>query len=157
MNLYFNLGIPERDVKFGHIWFKTKDELRNEFADRQDNRPLQALYWLSKDLFERGDRFLEPEADEIRAIRNCLEHKYLKIIDFADITGDSNCIDPLEDKIAYKISRGKFIDKGIYLLKLVRSAIIYLLLAVEYEEKNKPSNDNVISLPVMPYDDEWKR
>lgn len=161
LNLYFNLGMKEHDVDFGKIWFKYKNTLREEFVQRIDNKPLQGLFWLSKDLFGRDNRYLEPEADEIKKIRNYVEHKYLKILEYGEpdiqIENDSDFTNPFEDKIAFKISRDRFVEKTKYLLSLARSALIYLILAVEYEERGKRDDYNIVSIPMSGYDENWKR
>ncbi len=157
MNLYFELGIPDHKVTFGSIWYKSRGKIREEFLTRQSNRPLQGLFWLSKDLSGNDKRFLEPEADEMRVIRNHLEHKYLKIIEWEAHELVPEFPDPLEDKVAHKISRARFIDKTVHLLRLVRNALVYLLFAVEYEEKSKRGNGNIVSIPVSRFDDDWKR
>jgi len=157
MNLYFDLKVPYEKVSFGKIWYDANSEIHEGFQARQNNRPLQGLFWLSKDLAGNDDRYLEPEADKLRAIRNYLEHKYLKVIEWEEFNQEPDFDDPLKDSVALKVSRRHFVDKTVHLLRLARSALIYLLLAVEFEEKSKQNGENTISIPVSRYDDEWKR
>lgn len=84
LNHYLRLQIPERQVSFRTFWYESQDRkkgLRKEFQQRQ-NWPLRGLFWLSKDLYEDKQGFMEPmepEAQQLNEIRNHLEHKYLKI------------------------------------------------------------------------------
>jgi len=138
LNKYLNLSIPEKRVSFRTLWYKSEDRrkgLRNEFQQRE-NWPLRGLFWLSKDLFENKPGFriaIQPDAQNLSEIRNHLEHKYFKLHD--------EVYDPsflksygLADTLAYSIYRLDFYDKTLEIIKMVRSALIYLPLAVYCEE-----------------------
>lgn len=136
MNEYFNLGIRQQDVYFRKIWFNRGDKkkgLIREF-DAIENWPLRGLFWLSKDLFEEDDEYkncLEPDAKELNDIRNHLEHKYLKVHMFG--TQDSPPFS--SDDLSFSISRDSLFEKTLRLLKLTRSAIMYLSYSVHREEQ----------------------
>ncbi|MFV1980020.1 MAG: LA2681 family HEPN domain-containing protein [Rhodothermia bacterium] len=84
LNHYLGLGTDDWRVSFKTIWYergRRTNGLRNFFVDRR-NLPFRGLFWLSKDLFEDREDFreaMEPDAEELSAIRHHLEHKYLKL------------------------------------------------------------------------------
>jgi hypothetical protein len=131
MNAYMGLGIPERQVSFRSLWRKgEKGPIRGEF-DLTGNWGFCALYWLAKDFFEKeNDDVAEPDARGLSDIRNHIEHKYLRV------TLDDSPIAPPED-LASMVSRGQFEGKAMHLLKLARSALVYLSVGVEFEEHRR--------------------
>lgn len=163
LNSYLKLGIKERQVSFRTCWYQKQNSekgLRKEFTDRQ-NWPLRGLFWLSKDLFEDSIGFrdtIEPDAQEFSTIRNHLEHKYLKVHEF----GAPKKITDLSyfyDDLAYSVGRYELADKTIRVLKLIRATLIYLSLAVYYEEGIRSNSRNLEKIPNMEmtlFEDDWK-
>jgi tetratricopeptide (TPR) repeat protein len=148
LNAYMNLGIPKTQVSFRGVWRPDdKKPIRNEF-DQEGNWGFCALYWLAKDFFEKeADEVAEPEARGLRDIRNYLEHKYLRI------TTDEPETTPPDD-LALMVSRNEFESKALHLLKLARSALIYLSIGVGFEEKRRgPSRAGspIEELPPTPH------
>lgn len=169
LNVYLELGIPERKIKFRTFWYnsqKRKRGLKSVFL-RRENWPLRGLFWLSKDLYEDEPGFkeaIEPEAQEIADIRNRLEHKYLKIHDDLLYDPDSyfaKSYSFTKDKLAISLRRREFENKTLKLLKLVRAGFIYLSLGIELEERRKRTelkpNDIVPPMFIDTWDDDWKR
>jgi tetratricopeptide (TPR) repeat protein len=168
LNDYLGIGIPEKSVYFKSFWYsaqKRQKGLRPEFVKRQ-NWPLRGLFWLSKDLFEDKPGFrecLEPDAQELDAIRNHAEHKYLKLHD-SMWRGPESANDPFlrhwTDELAASFYRTDFEAKALRLLKMARAAMIYLSLVIYSEEANrereKPTEG--LSLPMFldTWDDQWK-
>ena len=110
LDQYLSLGIPEGGLAFGTLWYNGQikaDGLRPEFASRR-NWPLRGLFWLSKELFPSGDAA------------------------GADTLPSAICDDPL-----YGFRRGEFEARTLRALKLVRSALVYLALAVHAEERGR--------------------
>lgn len=70
----------------------------------------------------------EAEAKEIATIRNFIEHKSFKVVE-----AKNRCWDEAPE--TYEIEQGAFFDKTMRLLRLTRSALIYLS-SVIYEEEN---------------------
>ncbi len=161
LNLYLRLHIPERQVSFRKIWYKNpqkpKDGLAKVFVNLH-NWPFRGLYWLSKDLFEQGTYFMdaiEPDAQKIATIRNYIEHRYLTLhqMDLSDI------INAEVKDVTYPVYFQDFTDKTLRLLKLARSALIYLSLGVNIEEKKKHnsySSKVIGQMPLDIYEDSWK-
>ena len=80
INAYMELQIPEKQVSFRKVWRPEETKpLRSQF-DLVDNWGFRALYWLSKDFFEKeNDTVAEPQARGLSDIRNHIEHKYLRV------------------------------------------------------------------------------
>jgi hypothetical protein len=167
---YLDLDISERNISFRKIWYvKTgrRDLLREDFYHKE-NLPLRGLFWLSKDFYEdyeKKDAFrdsIEPEAKDLREIRNHLEHKYLKLHlpEWSRPDEGEFCSIGLIDSLAHSLYRSDFEVKTLKLLKLARSALIYLTLAVQCEElkrrAEKCPDSMVVSLPSYVFDDSWK-
>jgi hypothetical protein len=144
INAYMELGIPERQVTFRTLWRAgDKQPIRGAF-DQTGNWGFCALYWLSKDFFEKAnDEVAEPQARRLSEIRNFLEHKYLRVT-----VGESPNAPP--DDLALMVSRGQFELKAIHLLKLARTALIYLTIGVRYEERRREPARSTVSIEEIP-------
>jgi len=133
INDYLEVGIPLNQISFRALWHldRNGEQLRPPFRG-SSNLPLKALYWLSKDLFDRqGDHeVIEPEAQELADIRNHIEHRSFKIKQYGS-WGE------VEDNFTFVIGRDEFEIKALKQLKLVRAALIYLSMAIHHEEKAK--------------------
>tara|TARA_R110002124_G_scaffold286175_2_gene466245 strand:- start:554 stop:2083 length:1530 start_codon:yes stop_codon:yes gene_type:complete len=156
LNDYLNLGFKPENVKFRTIWSvydkKTKSYKLNPKVIQTQNWALRGIYWLSKDLFTRDKEFsstIEPEAQELAQIRNFIEHKSFKIIDFGETA-------ILDDGLTYVIGRSEFEEKTINLMKLTRASMIYLSLAINLEEKKKEITNPVLPIDFIELRDEYK-
>jgi hypothetical protein len=131
MNAYMGLGIPETQVSFRKLWRPGENKpIRNEF-DLTDNWGFCALYWLANDFFEKSnDEVAEPQARGLSEIRNHIEHKYLRVTVAESPTAPS-------DDLALMVSREQLERKALHLLKLARSALIYLAIGVGFEERRR--------------------
>jgi hypothetical protein len=131
INAYMELGIPERQVSLRRLWrLEEKKPIRSEF-DQTGNLGFCALFWLSKDLFEEeSDEVAEPEARGLSEIRNHLEHKYLRVTVGASVPAPP-------DDLAIIVSREDLEGKALHLLKLARSALIYLAIGCKFEEERR--------------------
>jgi tetratricopeptide (TPR) repeat protein len=157
INDYLDLEHKPDKVSFRGIWSlydkKTKTFKINNKIIATQNWAFRGLYWLSKDLYEKNEEFsypIEPEAKELAQIRNFIEHKSFKIVEF----GESGLFD---NDLTFVITREEFDKKTLKLITLIRASMIYLSLGINLEEKKK-----VFSHPVLPIDfielrDELKR
>lgn len=149
LNYYLKLGVKEREINFRTLWYsqnKRKGDhrtihIRPDLLNKKINLALLGLFWLSKDLYEKDSGFIdaiEPDAKEWYEIRNHLEHKFLKMTYF-DPKGDSlySLIDQINSPLMYSIPIDDFQRKTIKLLKTVRAGIIYLMLAISFEESKR--------------------
>jgi hypothetical protein len=144
MNAYMKLGIPEKQVSFRELWRTDKKKpIRKEF-DLIGNWAFCALYWLAKDFFEKeNDEVAEPQARGLSDIRNHVEHKYLRVT-----VAESPAAPP--DDLAFMVSRGQFEGKALHLLKLARSALIYLAIGVRFEEQRREPGRIGVPLEEIP-------
>jgi hypothetical protein len=166
LNDYLGLEIPSYRTDFRTLWYKGEDQnqgIKEDLADRQ-NRALQALFWLSKDLYEKRDEFreaLDPAARRLAEIRNCLEHRYLKVHDIHLGEPDSDTARAVRyDDLAESIDRRDFEQKTLRIASAARSALIYLSLAMHIE--NVTVRKQKLDGTAMPrqldiWEDEWKR
>ncbi len=162
---YFELShIPSHKLNFGNIWYKSQG--RNKLAptfDGRENWALRGLFWLSKDLEFFSEMYVEtsldPGAKELKDTRNELEHGYLKIHEtMLDRIGDGS---RLQDDLAMSVSRNDFEELSLKSLRKARSALIYLSLTIQREERRSKEDldDDKILAPVDigPWEDNWKR
>ena len=116
------------NISFSSNWIK------ENLKDTQNNPFIDALYWLSCDL-TNNDKLTsdtnkwkapKPSLANIRKIRNAIEHSWLRVTEDEIDASDTDNLITLE-----------ILEKEtLTLLKLVRSAMLYLCMAVSYEEKS---------------------
>ena len=150
INEYWTLGLQTDRIDFRKVWHEKLDckkGLSHEFKMDQ-NWPLKGLYWLSKDIYYKNDdRPTEPDAKQLNNIRNHISHKYLKV--------QHSCYNPSIHRktngyeLTYPIDENELKEQTIKLLKLVRSALIYLSLAVERHEKQTRENKQGLTVSMQ--------
>jgi hypothetical protein len=169
LNSYMELEIHGEDPTFRSFWYEDQNRnagLRQEFRERK-NWPLRGLFWLSKDIYEDKEGFdktIEPDAREVSEIRHQIEKRYLKLHEdfYSGMPSDPDSPLPqaAADSLAYSMHRGEFEAKTLRLLKRTRSALMYLCLAVHYEEKlkakNNPEEFNLPAMTLSVLNDSWK-
>ena len=163
VNDYWKLGIPERQVNFRSVWVEPAKDKGSAFQVRPPleatkNFPLRGLYWISKDLFDASLKDVaQPNAMDLDKLRNHLEHKYVKVVDaMARAMGPPGEL--FADRLAHQVEREELERRTERLLQLVRSALIYLSLAMHLEEKNSvPEGVHATSLEVELYPERLKR
>jgi len=158
LNHYLALGIPETRVNFKRIW-REKDNgpIRDHFS-KCENWPFRGLFWLSRDLFEEGMRdSTEPEARALADLRNHLEHKYVKVHEV--LLPKTGAHDLFLDTLAHSINRSDLERRTLRLLQLVRSALIYLVLGVHKEERDraKGKKEQMAEMSLHTLEDDRKR
>jgi tetratricopeptide (TPR) repeat protein len=162
LNEYLQLGIKDRDVYFKTLWYQHRSSkpfpLRPQFANL-DNLSFRGLFWLAKDLFdEQYSDVIEPEARDYYVIRNRLEHSCLRVHeDFASTMPPE--LEIFSNRLAYSIARGDLNAKTLRLFKLVRAAMIYVLLGMHREEARRVHDEKKPALPmhIALWEDDWKR
>lgn len=164
LNCYLDLEISEKQISFTNLWYKNvrKNEKREEVETLvKNNYALRGLWWIYKDFRNKtvyNDKHIDPILEKITKVRNAMEHKYLRILDYyeEDILDEGYT----ENDFAFNLSFSDFEKLTIELLKLVREAIIQLTMIVKIEEdKNrKEDTENMIlgEIPLSKYYDEWK-
>lgn len=136
INIYFKLGHDPNNVGFRNIWYtngKKNKGLKSKILNIK-NWPMRGLFWLSKDLDEKGfESPIEPEAKELTLMRNYMEHKSFMITAFSNP-------DNIKNIETYKIERSLFYEKTLKVLKLSRSALLYLSFLIYNEEIERHKN-----------------
>ena len=137
INDYFKVGLPERNVSFRSVWYQrsgTPKSLNGIFRDRP-NWPLRGLFWLSRDLYEPAFQDVsEPDAEGLAHLRNHLEHKYCQVHEDLGIAYARIATSRKASPLGLRTGSDMLESKGLHILKLTRSALIYLSLAVHQEE-----------------------
>jgi|SRR5215211_1157679 len=162
LNHYLGLSVPDHKVSFRTIWYKNQEKTKGlalPFPELH-NWPLRGLFWVSKDFFENEPGFqetLEPDARQLRDIRHALEHRYLKLHEFWWPGPNDNyggispqAIAALKDSLGVSLYHRDFEMKTLHLLRLVRASLVYLCLAVHWEEeKRSKERDPEQEIPIM--------
>lgn len=121
INDYYSLGFPEDKIYFTSIWKENK-KIRDKIL-KSKNISLYALYDIYQD-------FNSNYYKKIQDIRNALTHRKLVVFDSMLTDWDKK-----DDK--HNIGYNTMLDKTLDLLRLTKSAIIYLINFVNREEKKK--------------------
>jgi len=151
---YYKLDFGKKDINISMVV-----KAINSKTYPRTNVALKAIEWLEKDINEdRYQKYLDPDTKLLRMIRNKLEHGYIKITDMGDFEGVIKEKNGINDNLAYHISRDKFNDKSVKLIKIVRSLILYLLFTINIEEKLDEPSKKKITIPMYidTIDDDWK-
>lgn len=144
INEFWKLNFKEREADATHV-FKCKNY-------PMDNVALLALYWSYCEFWERFGDAENASEEKLKTLRNALEHKYVKIHEYAYQEKLK-----IEDDRFYHISEEELRSCVMRLLELAREWIMELVYAVGIEESKKGKVNNAVHLDVVDYDDEWKR
>lgn len=156
LNDYLNLDFKPEHVTFRKIWYvykKNKPIGLNPSISNTKNWAFRGLFWLSKDIHEINDlefvSSLEPNAKDISSMRNYIEHKSFKIVQYGKM-------DIVDNGLTFLIQRDEFELRTIKLFKLVRAAMIYLSLGINLEERKIDSNKAILKVDFLDLKDEDK-
>jgi len=138
VNEYWKLNLPIKKVNFHTVWLRdtsSSKRLASVFIDSA-NWPLRGLYWVSKDLYYKAnpEQPTEPDARHLYYIRNHITHKYLKVHDHI-LCDTVSWRERHGYDLLYPISELELQEQAVKLLKLVRSALIYVSLAAHWSER----------------------
>lgn len=169
LNSYLGLGNKADRVNLKQLWYANCRKKKGPcpFFRELQNLPLRGLFWLSMDLYETDEGFrdsVEPDAEAIQEVRNCLEHRYLRVHDdfwSADNDSENPIVSAFIDRLEYPMRRSDFAVRALRMLQLSRSALIYLCLGIHREErrrrKERDPNQPIGTLPLDKMEDEWKQ
>lgn len=156
LNEYLDLGFKQDQVSFRKIWYiykKNKPEGLNPKISETKNWALRGLFWLSKDLYEKNDlefvSSMEPDAKDLALMRNYIEHKSFKTVEFGELSYADN-------GLTFLISRKEFELKTLKLFTLVRAALIYLSLGINQEESKKDIDKPTLPISFIDLKDDYK-
>ncbi|MGJ4748593.1 LA2681 family HEPN domain-containing protein, partial [Leptospira sp. SA-E8] len=117
--------------------------------DNAENLPFRGLFWLTKDFFDSDLKdTTEPDARACHDLRNHLEHKYLKLHSMLmpETALTSGYFDLFKDDLAHSLTLAELEQRTLRILKLARSALIYLLLGMHQEECRRRIASNLDGL-----------
>ena len=146
LNAYFKFG--SNQVAFTPTWIRRHfssaavESAKN--VNIAHNPFVDALFWLSCDLFDNEKtpsnkwKAPNPSAAKIRKIRNAIEHCWLRVCDKNSAIWDK------DSDFSYAITLEELEEQTLELLKLARSAMLYLCMAVTYHEKNQSRDGGLI-------------
>jgi hypothetical protein len=106
-----------------------------------DNQFIDSLYWLALDLTDIEEwPAPNPDGKMIRQIRNAMEHNWLRVSDLKEARREE------DDFAKVVITSNELKDITLKTFKLVRSAILYFVLAVKVHEDSKKNDTNKIAI-----------
>lgn len=156
LNEYLDLGFKPDQVSFRKIWYiykKNKPEGLNPKISETKNWALRGLFWLSKDLYEKNDlefvSSIEPDAKDLTLMRNYIEHKSFKTVEFGTLSF-------VDNGLTFLISRTEFELRTLKLFRLVRAAMIYLSLCINQEEIKKDIDKPTLPIDFIDLKDDYK-
>lgn len=156
---YWSLRKKPDRISFRNIWMKEgTTKLTPKFL-AYENQPLRGLFWLSKEIFdEELSQSTNPDARELHELRNQLEHKYLQVHESwapARIAPSGG-----SGELGKSISSSEMEAKTLRVIKIARSALCYLSLAIGREEQLRAEGrleGLTMSMPLFTWSDSWKR
>jgi hypothetical protein len=156
---YWDLGkVPDR-ISFKNVWMAENNVRLLPKFEKRDNLPLRGLFWLSKELFDdQLKQTTAADARELHAIRNALEHTYLRVTEgwakpFTISETSSN-------GFGMAIGSDELEAKAIRVMQMARSALFYVSFAIGVEERKKcRANPSQLigSMPLYGLEDRRKR
>lgn len=156
LNDYLDLGFKPEQVSFRKIWYiykKNKPTELNPKISETNNWAFRGLFWLSKDLYEKNDlefvSSIEPDAKDLAAMRNFMEHKSFKTVEFGDLS-------IVDNGLTFLISRNDFELRTLKLFRLVRAAMIYLSIGINQEESRKDIDKPTLPIDFVDLKDDYK-
>ena len=146
MNEYFELGVDVNKIWFRHIWKASESKL---IKLCENNHMLNAMYWLSKDIYDTNyKRTTKPTSKEFDILRNRMEHRYAVTV-LSDEDEETGGLYHKNEHI-YPISTVDLYNKTLELMKLVREAILYLVFAIHIEEQQKKESVHTNGKAIQP-------
>lgn len=156
LNEYLDLGFKPDQVSFRKIWYIYKNNKPvglNPKISETKNWALRGLFWLSKDLYEKIDlefvSSIEPDARDLALLRNYIEHKSFKTVEYGKLSF-------VDNGLTFLISRTEFELRTLKLFSLVRAAMIYLSLSINQEESKKDFNRPSLPIDFIDLKDDYK-
>ncbi len=159
INEYWSLGKSPERINFRNIWLvEDKANIHPQFIN-YENWPLRGLFWLSKEIFDPDLKLTtNPDARDLHELRNHLEHKYLQVHEaWATTTVSPSAA--LGD-LGRSISSTDMQRKALRVMKIARSALCYLALAIGREERLRGAErpeGTVMPMLLSVWEDDWKR
>ena len=138
------MRFTERQADAHHIFLSDKLP--------KTNIALNALYWSYSEFVK--DFWPSEDASErdLYTLRNALEHKFVKIHEYPD----EYKLEIADDNF-YHISEQVLVEQCVRLVELARECIMYLVYAIDIEERKNEKIEKAVSMNIIDFEDEWKR
>jgi len=153
LNEYFLLEQPQAKVNFRNIWFVPEKTKGNQRPNRKinlalsmSNKPLRALYILSKDFGGTDKEYLSsinPDARDLAETRNYIEHKHFRI---QLIESHRSAESARPGSYVFSVGELRMRNRTLILMRAAREALIYLSLSIHAEEQRRSER---ASFPIM--------
>lgn len=144
LNEYLGLGAKNTSVSFKDFWYSDKKHrtLKNEITRLKTNYSLAGLFFIRNDIYGGDEHYLQDEGTiRLKAVRNAMEHRAILVTDEGEYE---------DTGLFLKISRSKFEDVAMSLIRTVRQAIFCLVNMVNHIEYDKKLSINKASKVVIP-------
>jgi hypothetical protein len=159
VNYYWNLGKKQDFINFRNVWMADGKKTLHPAFENYANWPLRGLFWLSKEIHDDElKREVGYDARELHDLRNHLEHKYLQVHEGWAMAALINR--SVAGELGKSISSDEMRAKALRVMKIARSALCYLSLAIACEEairKSERPAGAIMSIPLSIWDDARKR
>jgi len=133
---YFELGNEDKNISFNNFWF-VDCEYRKGFVSDLEKR-LKANRYLGALKNLQEDWFLKEFPGPLKDIRDDATHKRFTLY-WLIPTNE-------EDEIILSYSYDEFREITFFILRMVKAAIIYSLIAIIIEEDKKPKKDSILPM-----------
>jgi hypothetical protein len=156
---YWRLGKVRDRISFKNVWMvENKTRLLPQF-EKCDNLSLRGLFWLSKELFDdQLKHTTAADARELHAIRNALEHTYLRVSE--GWAASFTISETRSNGFGIAIGSDELEAKTIRVMQMARSALFYLSFAIGAEEQKKRranARKHTVSMPLYSLETKRKR
>lgn len=156
---YWKLNKDPSRISFKNVWMGERTKIIHPQLQHRDNLPLLGLFWLSKELFDPDlKQTTAIDARDLHSIRNALEHTYLRVIHG---WAKPFLIKGNDDRgLGITIGSDQLESKALRVMKIARSALFYVSLAIGVEEREKRRNlsgQPIGTMPLYVLDQQRKR
>jgi tetratricopeptide (TPR) repeat protein len=133
LNVYFQLGFESSKINFNKIWFEGLDHRRG--LSRKLHQVMNSNSFLRGLRDMQNDWFLQmfPPGD-LRGIRNSLTHSRFVL---HHLQNEDNSASEAPESSTTNWTIEEFHDATLFLLRLIKAAILYLVCSVIWEEQGK--------------------
>ncbi|TNJ38971.1 LA2681 family HEPN domain-containing protein [Phaeobacter sp. B1627] len=142
INDFFKIGKEPKHISFRNVWFSDRNCKTLHPNLPETNWRLRGLYALSLDIYDRDlKEFASPLAAKANDVRNAAEHRFLSIHEFQVPHDRLELCDYVTEQELYQLS--------LHVLRLARSALMGLSLAIHHHERFRAKDEGGITVPIV--------
>lgn len=140
INDFFHIGKNPRQVSFRNVWFSDR-ACKNLHPNLPiNNGPLRGLFALSLDVYDpQLTEHASPVAAKVSGVRNAAEHRFLSVHEFAVPQDRLDLCD--------YVTEGELYHLSLHIIRLARSALMGLSMAMHVQEHAHGVSEADIVLP----------